>query len=373
MKSVGIVGQRGMVGSVLMARMGREEDFKRFNPYFFSTSQAGEEGPSYGGHPSRPLEDAYDPDSLSSMDIILTCQGGDYTKKIHPQLRSRGWKGYWIDAASALRMNEDSIIVLDPVNKSLIERGIDANILDYIGGNCTVSLMLMALGGLLCRNKVEWISSQTYQAASGGGARHMRELIAQMGLIGSSLAELNNNSQSNILDIDQECTRLLRSNDIDCSCFGAPLAGNLIPWIDSAMENGQTREEWKGMSEGNKILGLKKKEELIPIDGTCVRIGSLRCHSQAYTIKLKEDLPLDEISALIKNHNQWVKVVPNDPEETRKQLSPVAVSGTLDIAIGRIRKMNMGGAYLNAFSVGDQLLWGAAEPLRRALLIILDA
>lgn len=368
MKRVGFVGWRGMVGSVLMQRMKDEQDFDQIEePVFFSTSQAGEAGPDIGK--SIPaLKDAHDIDELKQMDAIISCQGGDYTKAIFPQLRAAGWNGYWIDAASSLRMDKDSLIILDPVNLDVIKDGLSRGVKNFIGGNCTVSLMLMALGGLFKAGQIEWLTSMTYQAASGGGARHMRELITQMGIIHGSVADLLANNGS-ILELDRIVAETIRSGQMPTENFGVPLAGSLIPWIDSALENGQSREEWKGFAETNKILGLSDRP--IPIDGTCVRIGAMRCHSQAFTIKLKQDIPVDEIEAMLAEANDWVKVIPNDRDLTMRELTPAKVTGTLSVPVGRLRKLNLGGEYLNAFSVGDQLLWGAAEPLRRMLRILM--
>lgn len=369
MLRVGFVGWRGMVGSVLMERMKAENDFAGLDPLFFSTSQAGQSGPSIGI--STPLvEDAYDFDRLSSLDVIVSCQGGGYTERCHPTLRQAGWDGYWIDAASTLRMKNDSVIVLDPVNRSVIDRALNDGIKDYIGGNCTVSLMLMALAGLFEKNMISWMTSMTYQAASGAGAKNMRELVLQMQSIGNQTAQLLADPGSLMSDLDRKVAATLRSDDYPTEHFGAPLAGSLIPWVDRAWENGQTKEEWKGYVETNKILG--NSEHLVPIDGQCVRIGAMRCHSQAFTIKLRKNLPLEEIETLIAEHNQWVRLIPNDKEATLAELTPAKISGTLDIPIGRIRKLNMGPEYLTAFTVGDQLLWGAAEPLRRMLRIVGD-
>jgi aspartate-semialdehyde dehydrogenase len=357
-----------MVGSVLMQRMKDERDFDQIDePVFFTTSQVGQAGPDIGK--SIPaLKDAQDINELKQMDAIISCQGGDYTKDIFPQLRAAGWKGYWIDAASSLRMDAESLIVLDPVNLNVIEDGLSRGVKNFIGGNCTVSLMLMGLGGLFKAGQIEWLTSMTYQAASGGGARHMRELISQMGIIHGSVAD-QLDASSAILDVDRKVAETLRSGQMPTDNFGVPLAGGLIPWIDSPLDNGQTREEWKGFAETNKILGLSAQP--IPIDGTCVRIGAMRCHSQAFTIKLKQDIPLDEIEGMIADANDWVKLVPNDRELTMSELTPAKVTGTLSVPVGRVRKMNLGGEYLNAFSVGDQLLWGAAEPLRRMLRILM--
>lgn len=368
MLNVGFVGWRGMVGSVLVERMLAEKDFTGFEPLFFTTSQVGQQGPEIGLK-TPPLEDAYNTKTLAGMDIVVSCQGGGYTEKVYPELRTAGWEGYWIDAASTLRMAKDSVIVLDPVNRNVIDQALDAGIKDYIGGNCTVSLMLMALAGLFENDVIDWITSMTYQASSGAGANNMRELIAQMRALGNAGAEQLDNPASAILDLDRNITGTLNSDGFPIDYFGAPLAGSLIPWIDKPMESGQTKEEWKGLVETNKILGRENKP--VMVDGQCVRIGTMRCHSQAFTIKLKRDIPLDELEAMIREQNQWVKIVPNDKENTLKELSPAAVSGTLTVPVGRIRKMNLGTDFLTAFTVGDQLLWGAAEPLRRMLRILL--
>lgn len=367
MLKVGFIGWRGMVGSVLMERLTSENDFHGFNPVFFTTSQIGQPGPEVGGN--KPLEDAMDIEKLAEMDIIMSCQGGSYTSSIYYNLR-KNWNGYWIDAASTLRMADDSIIVLDPVNRSVIDNGLKNGIKNYVGGNCTVSLMLMALGGLFDKNLVEWVSSMTYQAASGAGAKNMRELISQMGAIESDVTKLLADPSSAILDIDKKITAKLNDGSLPLDNWGVPLAASLIPWIDVPVENGQTKEEWKGIVESNKILG-KTVEDIIPIDGQCVRIGAMRCHSQAFTIKLKEDISVQEAEEIIATHNQWVKVIPNEREITSRELTPAKASGTLTVPIGRIRKMNIGPKYLTAFSVGDQLLWGAAEPVRRMLKITL--
>lgn len=367
MRKVGFVGWRGMVGSVLMERMRAEDDFNNFEFQFFSTSQSGQESPDIGQGAS-VVKDAFDLKTLSAMDIILSCQGGDYTTRIYPQMRQGGWKGYWIDAASTLRMESDSLIVLDPVNRDIIESSLRAGIKSYIGGNCTVSLMLMALGGLFAHDLVEWLVSMTYQAASGAGAKNMRELVQQMAVIGTNAENLLADPAGAILDLDRRISETLRDPRMPTDNFGAPLAASLIPWIDRPMGNGQTREEWKGYAETNKIIG--RQDAPIPIDGQCVRIGAMRCHSQAYTVKLKKDLPLDEIEGIIAAHNQWVKIIPNEKEPTLRELTPAAVSGTLEIPVGRIHKLMIGPDYLTAFSVGDQLLWGAAEPLRRMLKIL---
>lgn len=369
MNRVGFVGWRGMVGSVLMQRMQEERDFDSITePVFFTTSQVGAAGPSLGKAVT-PLKDAHDIDALKAMDAIITCQGGDYTKAVYPKLRAVGWKGYWIDAASALRMDDDAIIILDPVNAEIIDAGLSAGVKTYVGGNCTVSLMLMGLGGLFNAGLVEWLSSMTYQAASGAGARNMRELITQMGQIRDGTAALLADPASAILDIDRQVVNTMR-NDLAIDNFGVPLAGSLIPWIDVPVSDGQSKEEWKGYVETNKILG--RHSNPIAIDGTCVRIGSMRCHSQAFTIKLKKDVPMDEVEQIIAEANSWVRLVPNERQATIEELTPTKVTGTLSIPVGRLRKMKMGKQYLNAFSVGDQLLWGAAEPLRRMLRILLE-
>ncbi|MDD3516739.1 MAG: aspartate-semialdehyde dehydrogenase [Chromatiales bacterium] len=370
MMKVGFVGWRGMVGSVLMGRMREEGDFDLIEPVFFTTSNVGGQGPDIGREVP-PLKDAKDIDALSAMDVIISCQGGDYTGEVFPKLRAAGWSGYWIDAASTLRMDKDAIIILDPVNLNVIRDGLAQGVKNYIGGNCTVSLMLMALGGLYERGLVEWMSAMTYQAASGAGAQNMRELIRQMGSVHGAVSDLLADPASAILDIDRKVAEHIRSNDYPTDHFGVPLAGSLIPWIDKQLDNGQSREEWKGQAETNKILG--REAEPVPVDGLCVRIGAMRCHSQALTIKLKQDVPLDEVADIIAGHNAWVKVVPNEREVTMRELTPAAVTGTLSVPVGRLRKMNMGPAYLTAFTVGDQLLWGAAEPLRRMLRIIVEA
>ncbi|MBJ9999769.1 aspartate-semialdehyde dehydrogenase [Erwinia sp. S43] len=367
MKTVGLVGWRGMVGSVLMQRMIEERDFDVVRPVFFSTSQHGQAAPEFGGRSAGTLQDAFDIDALSALDIIITCQGGDYTSEVYPKLRAAGWQGYWIDAASTLRMKDDAIIILDPVNHQVIHDGLNNGIKTFVGGNCTVSLMLMSLGGLFANDLVEWASVATYQAASGGGARHMRELLAQMGMLHDHVAKELHNPASAILDIERRVTELTRSGTLPTDNFGVPLAGSLIPWIDKQLENGQSREEWKGQAETNKIL---RTDSVIPVDGLCVRVGALRCHSQAFTLKLKKDVPLDEVTQLLASHNEWVKVVPNDRELTMRELTPAAVTGTLNTPVGRLRKLNMGPEYLSAFTVGDQLLWGAAEPLRRMLRLL---
>ncbi len=366
MKNVGFIGWRGMVGSVLMQRMVQERDFDRINAIFFSTSQAGQTAPNFTGKTSL-LQDANDIEALKALDIIVTCQGGDYTTNIYPKLRNAGWQGYWIDAASTLRMKDDAIIILDPINRANIDSALNNGIKTFVGGNCTVSLMLMSLGGLFAANLIDWVSVSTYQAASGGGARHMRELLTQMGMLHADVAKELANPHSSILDIEQKVTAKMRDGSLPTDNFGVPLAGSLIPWIDKQLDNGQSREEWKGQAETNKILGTSS---IIPIDGLCVRIGALRCHSQAFTIKLKKDIAIPDIEQLLASHNQWVKVIPNDRELSMKELTPAAVTGTLATPVGRLRKLNMGKDFLSAFNVGDQLLWGAAEPLRRMLNIL---
>ncbi|WP_427172145.1 aspartate-semialdehyde dehydrogenase [Arthrobacter sp. 92] len=372
--SVGLVGWRGMVGSVLMQRMQDEGDFANINPVFFSTSNAGGAAPSFAGptagDPGK-LEDAYDVETLAKLPIIVTAQGGDYTKQVHGELRSRGWDGLWIDAASTLRMNDDSIIVLDPINRDVIDAGLSGGVKDYIGGNCTVSCMLMGLGGLFKNGLVEWGTSMTYQAASGGGARHMRELLTQFGTLNGAVSSELDDPASAILEIDRKVLAVQRGG-VDATQFGVPLAGSLIPWIDADLGNGQSKEEWKAGVETNKILGTGNGapgKEHIAMDGLCVRIGAMRSHSQALTLKLREDLSVAEIEKLLAEDNEWAKVVPNTKEASMTDLTPVAVSGTLDIPVGRIRKLEMGPEYISAFTVGDQLLWGAAEPLRRMLNI----
>jgi aspartate-semialdehyde dehydrogenase len=357
-----------MVGSVLMQRMREENDFALIEPVFFSTSNAGGRGPDVG-HEVAPLQDANSVEALKAMDIIVTCQGGDYTNEIFPKLRAAGWNGHWIDAASALRMKDDAVIILDPVNLGVIEQALAAGGRNWVGGNCTVSLMLMALGALYRHDLVEWMSAMTYQAASGAGAQNMRELLAQMGELHRISSDLLNDPASAILDIDREVAGTMRAEEFPRANFGVPLAGSLIPWIDKELDNGQSREEWKGQAETNKILG--READPVPIDGLCVRIGAMRCHSQALTIKLKKDVPVAEIEDMIRASNDWVKVVPNHRDVTMRELTPTAVTGTLGVPVGRLRKLNMGPEYLGAFTVGDQLLWGAAEPLRRMLRILL--
>lgn len=367
MKRVGLVGWRGMVGSVLMQRMQEEKDFDVIDPVFFTTSQAGQAAPNFGKD-AGTLKDAKSIADLKEMDVIISCQGGDYTSEIYPQLRAAGWAGYWIDAASTMRMDDDSVIILDPVNRNVIDAALAKGIKNYIGGNCTNSIMLMGMGGLFREGLVEWVSSMTYQAASGGGANHMRELLKGMGVVHGAVADELATPASAILDIDRKVAKTIRE-DVPTEFFGAPLAGGLIPWIDKQLDNGQSKEEWKGQAEVNKILGT---DATIPVDGLCVRIGAMRCHSLALTIKLKKDLPLAEIEAIIKSGNDWVKWVPNDREITVKELTPASITGGLQIGVGRVRKLNMGGDYLSAFVIGDQLLWGAAEPLRRMLRILLE-
>ncbi|MEC5207175.1 MULTISPECIES: aspartate-semialdehyde dehydrogenase [Vogesella] len=365
---VGFVGWRGMVGSVLMQRMLEENDFAVINePVFFTTSNVGGAAPNVGREVP-PLKDARNIDELKAMDAIVTCQGGDYTAEVYGKLRAAGWTGYWIDAASSLRMEDNAVIVLDPVNRNVIDAALAKGVKDYIGGNCTNSIMLMGMGGLFREGLVEWVSSMTYQAASGGGANHMRELLKGMGVVHAAVADELATPSSAILDIDRKVAASIRE-DVPTEFFGAPLAGGLIPWIDKQLDNGQSKEEWKGQAEVNKILGT---DATIPVDGLCVRIGAMRCHSLALTVKLKKDLPLEEIEAIIKSGNDWVKWVPNDREISVKELTPAAITGGLQIGVGRVRKLNMGGEYLSAFVIGDQLLWGAAEPLRRMLRILIE-
>jgi len=366
---VGFIGWRGMVGSVLMGRMKEEKDFDLIDPIFFTTSNVGGIGPKLGKD-AHVLKDAKNTAELKAMDVIVSCQGGSYTSEVFPALRAEGWNGYWIDAASTLRMDKDAVIVLDPVNLDVIKDGLAKGVKNYIGGNCTVSLMLLALGGLYKAGLVEWMSAMTYQAASGAGANNMRELLAQMGEVHSVASELLGDPASGILDIDREVAGILRDEKFPTAYFGVPLAGSLIPWIDKQLESGQSKEEWKGQAETNKILA--REANPIPIDGTCVRIGAMRCHSQALTIKLVKDIPLDEIIDMIASHNKWVKVIPNQRDITIRELTPAAVTSTLSVPVGRLRKMNMGPQFLNAFTCGDQLLWGAAEPLRRMLRILLE-
>ena len=369
MLKVGFAGYRGMVGSVLMQRMVEENDFNGFEKVFFSTSKAGKED-QFAGGTTGILQDAFDIESLKKMDIIVTTQGGDYTTKVYPELMASGWKGHWIDAASTLRMKDDSIIVLDPVNMAVIREGLNTGVRTWVGGNCTVSLMLMGLAGLFDAGLVEWVSSMTYQAASGAGAKNMKELLQQMRYLAEKAGPDIDDPASSILDVDRRVTEAMRDGSIPSAQFGAVLGGSLIPWIDKPVENGQSKEEWKGFVETNKILGLS--DNPIPVDGLCVRIGSMRCHSQAITLKLKRDVPVDEIEDMIEKANPWAKVVPNDKDITVKELSPAAVSGTLTVPVGKLHKMNIGPEYLAAFTVGDQLLWGAAEPIRRMLKILLE-
>ena len=370
MLRVGIVGWRGMVGSVLVQRMREERDFDHVEPVFFSTSQAGAQGPSIGKS-TGTVKNATDLAELKKLPVIVSCQGGDYTTEIYPKLRSEGWKGYWIDAASTLRMKDDATIILDPVNMPLIKDAVAKGTKNFIGGNCTVSLMLMGMAGLFQRDEVEWMTSMTYQAASGQGAAAMRDLVAQMAQVGSAAGALMNDPASAILDIDRAVSESIRSRSLPKENIGYPLAGSLLAWIDKDLGNGQSREEWKAQAEANKILG--RNGHVIPMDGICVRIGAMRCHSQALTIKLRRPLPLDEIEGMIADAHDWVKVVPNRREETLAELTPAAVTGKLSVPVGRLRKMPMGDDYLAAFTVGDQLLGGAAEPLRRMLRILLDA
>ena len=370
MKRVGFVGWRGMVGSVLMQRMREENDFELVEPEFFTTSQLGGNGPDVGKE-ILPLKDAYDINELKGMDIIISCQGGDYTSKVYKNLRQAGWGGYWIDAASTLRMEEGAVIILDPVNLPIIKQAVHDGEKNYIGGNCTVSLMLMAVGGLLKNNLVDWMSAMTYQAASGAGAKNMRELLMQMGEAHRVAEDLLDDPASGILDIDRKVAGSLRDEDFPTANFGVPLAGSLIPWIDRDLGNGQSREEWKAQAETNKIMGTVSHE--VPVDGICVRVGSMRCHSQALTIKLNKEIPMDEIEDILAESNNWISVIPNERECTLKELTPATVTGTLSIPVGRLRKLTMGKDYLSAFTVGDQLLWGAAEPLRRMLRILVDA
>ncbi|WP_268807711.1 aspartate-semialdehyde dehydrogenase, partial [Candidatus Halocynthiibacter alkanivorans] len=367
--NVGLVGWRGMVGSVLMHRMEQEGDFELINPTFFTTSQKGQPAPAFGKAEAGLLQDALDIDVLKQQDAIISCQGGDYTKAVYQKLRDAGWQGYWIDAASSLRMDDSAIIVLDPVNMNVIKDGIKSGVKTYVGGNCTVSLMLMALGGLFEKDLVEWISPMTYQAASGSGAKHMRELISQMGAVHAQVKDKLDDPAAAILDIDKNVAEFIRGDDYPNDQFGVPLAGSLIPYIDSQLESGQSREEWKAQVEANKILGTQ--ESPMAIDGLCVRVGAMRCHSQAMTIKLKKDLPISEIESILAAANDWVKVIPDNKEDTINELTPAKVTGTLSVPVGRIRKLNMGPEYISAFTVGDQLLWGAAEPLRRMLRILL--
>jgi len=374
MKKVGFIGWRGMVGSVLMERMRAERDFDLIEPLFFSTSQAGGNGPAIGREVPQ-VKNARDVKSLAAMDILVSCQGSDYTAEIYPALRGAGWNGYWIDAARTLRMKDDAVIVLDPVNLQVIRSAVARGIRNFIGGNCTVSCMLMGMHGLFARDLVEWMTCVTYQAASGGGAQHMRELLVQFGLINAEVKDLLANPASAILEIDRKVLAKQNDGSLPMEHFGGvPLAGNLIPWIDRDMGNGMSLEEWKGGAETNKILGRGEGfgTPATPVDSVCVRIGAMRCHSQALTIKLKKDVPLDELAGIIATANEWVRVVPNDRDSTIRELTPAAVTGRMHIPVGRLRKLSMGGEYLAAFTVGDQLLWGAAEPLRRMLRILLE-
>ncbi|WP_299258600.1 aspartate-semialdehyde dehydrogenase [uncultured Kushneria sp.] len=369
MLRTGFVGWRGMVGSVLLQRMLEEDGFKNIEPVFFTTSQAGRPGPNVGVDVP-PLKDAFDIQALAELDVIVTCQGGDYTSEVYSKLRESGWKGYWIDAASTLRMNDDTVIVLDPVNRQVIDQRLDDGFKTFAGGNCTVSLMLMGLGGLYEAGLIEWMTSMSYQAASGAGAQNMRELLNQMSLVGNAARAELDDPASAILDIDRKVIEAMRGSDFPTEHFGAPLGGSLLPWIDKKLDNGQSKEEWKAGVESNKILGLAPNT--VPVDGLCVRIGSMRSHAQAFTIKLTRDVPIDEIEDRIARHNDWVSVVPNDKDATLARLTPAAVTGTLDVPVGRLRKMAMGSEYLSAFTVGDQLLWGAAEPLRRMLALLVE-
>ena len=375
MALVGLVGWRGMVGSVLMDRMQAEGDFALIEPLFFSTSNAGGAAPAQAKNETK-LQDAHDIEALKRCDIVLTCQGGDYTSAVYPKLRAAGWNGHWIDAASTLRMNSDAVIVLDPVNLPVIKNALAAGGRNWIGGNCTVSCMLMGVGALYKAGLAEWMSTQTYQAASGGGAQHMRELLTQYGTLNAAVKPLLDDPKSAILEIDRQVIAKQRSlSAIETANFGVPLGGSLIPWIDKDLGNGMSKEEWKGMAETNKILGQGEgfSTPAVPVDGFCVRVGAMRCHSQALTLKLKKDVPVADIEAMIAVDNAWVQVVPNTREATLQHLTPVAVTGTMTIPVGRIRKLAMGPEYVGAFTIGDQLLWGAAEPLRRMLRILLDA
>ena len=375
MKKVGLVGWRGMVGSVLMQRMEEEGDFAFIDPVFFSTSSVGGEAPTLGGKTGGKLQDAMSVDTLKKMDIVITCQGGDYTKEIFPKLRATGWDGHWIDAASSLRMDKDAVIILDPVNLHVIKHALAQGGKNWIGGNCTVSLMLMGLGGLFKHDLVEWISAMTYQAASGAGAQNMRELLSQMGALHDAVRTELADPASAILEIDRKVAETMRAASFPTKNFrNTALAGSLIPWIDVPVDGGQSKEEWKGGAECNKILGLPpfRSPGSIPVDGLCVRIGAMRCHSQGLTIKLRKDAPLDEVSDIIAGGNPWAKVVTNEREISERELTPAAVTGTLTVPVGRLHKLAMGPEFLGAFTVGDQLLWGAAEPLRRMLRILLD-
>jgi len=371
MKHIGIIGWRGMVGSVLLDRMREEKDFDVVTPTFFSTSQAGGAAPDVGAASARgaKVQDANDIAALAKLPMLISTQGGDYTQAIHPRLRAAGWRGYWIDAASTLRMHKDAVIVLDPVNLPVMQAAREQGVKDFIGGNCTVSLMLMAVGGLMRAGLVEWITAMTYQSASGAGAQNMRELLEKMGALHAAAAPLLQNPAAGILDIDRAVSAALASPEFPRTHFGVPLAASLIPWIDKDLGNGQSREEWKAGAEANKILGSEAHP--VPVEGICVRVSAMRCHSQALTIKLNRDVPLAEIEKLIAGANPWVRVVPNDRESSIRELSPAAVSGRLEVPVGRLRKLAMRGDYLSAFTVGDQLLWGAAEPLRRTMRFLL--
>jgi aspartate-semialdehyde dehydrogenase len=374
-KLVGLVGWRGMVGSVLLDRMAQENDFALIEPMFFSTSNAGGKAPSFAKNETT-LKDGYDIEALKRCDIILTAQGGDYTTEVFPKLRAAGWNGHWIDAASTLRMKDDAVIILDPVNLPVIQKALAAGGRNWIGGNCTVSCMLMGVGALYKAGLVEWMSTQTYQAASGGGAQHMRELLTQFGTLNAAVKPLLDDPKSAILEIDRQVIAKQRNlSEAETANFGVPLGGSLIPWIDKDLGNGMSKEEWKGGAETNKILGQGEGfgSPAVPVDGFCVRVGAMRCHSQALMFKLKKDVPLADIEQMIANDNPWAKFVPNTREATIRQLTPVAVTGTMDIPVGRVRKLAMGPEYVGAFTIGDQLLWGAAEPLRRMLRILLDA
>jgi len=374
-KLVGLVGWRGMVGSVLMDRMAQENDFALIEPVFFSTSNVGGKAPSFAKNETT-LKDGYDIEALKRCEIIITAQGGDYTTEVFPKLRAAGWNGHWIDAASTLRMKDDAVIILDPVNMPVIKKSLANGGRNWIGGNCTVSCMLMGVGALYKAGLVEWMATQTYQAASGGGAQHMRELLTQFGTLNGTVKSLLDDPKSAILEIDRQVIGKQRSlSEAETANFGVPLGGSLIPWIDKDLGNGMSKEEWKGGAETNKILGQGEGfgTPATPVDGFCVRVGAMRCHSQALMFKLKKDVPLADIESLIANDNEWVKFVPNTREATIRDLTPVAVTGTMTIPVGRVRKLAMGPEYLGAFTIGDQLLWGAAEPLRRMLRILLDA
>jgi aspartate-semialdehyde dehydrogenase len=370
MIKIGIIGWRGMVGSVLLERMRAERDFELVEPVFFSTSQAGSESPDIGRR-TGAVQDAGDLAALARLPMLISTQGGEYTQAVHARLRASGWQGYWIDAASTLRMEPSSVIVLDPVNLPVMQAAREQGIKDFIGGNCTVSLMLMAVCGLLRAGMIDWISAMTYQSASGAGAQNMRELLEQMGAVHRSAAALLSDPSAGILAIDRAVTGAIGRGDFPTAHFGAPLAASLIPWIDKDLGNGQSREEWKAGAESNKIMGTEAAP--VPVEGICVRVSAMRCHSQALTIKLKHDIPLREIERVIAGGNPWVKVIPNDRESSIRELAPASVSGTMSIPIGRLRKLAMGGEYLSAFTVGDQLLWGAAEPLRRTMRFLLDS